>query len=194
MLLLTEGAVADNLPQLQWKEQATLSDTHLTRRAPLFQQGSSFWSVNFGASRDSSRGELYPTQIQFNHYVQDEFAVLFGISLGYAKAQRTDNALYIGPDLGLRWHFIASEPWSLYVDGNAGVIFHRDPIFSPDSLNFNFNLQSGFGMTYRLNERLVLNSGLRFQHLSNGRIEGKQRNISYNTLLGYVGFMFPLMP
>lgn len=166
-------------------------DAHPTQSPTLFQQGSAFWSFNFGASRDSSRGELYSTKINFNHYVQDNVAVSLGVSVGYANAQRTDNALFIGPNLGLRWHFITSDHWSLYADGHAGVIFHRDPIFSPDSLNFNFNLQSGFGITYRLNERLVLNSGLRFQHLSNGRIEGKQRNISYNTFLGYVGLMFP---
>jgi hypothetical protein len=52
---------------------------------------------------------------------------------------------------------------------------------------FNFTYAGGPGASYKLREGMVLIGGLRFQHISNGFIDGRDRNPVMNSFGGYVG-------
>lgn len=155
-----------------------------------FTQGSSLWAMTLGRSEDTTHGSVYLAQLQAGYYPRDRLAVFLGASLGRVQAQRVQDTSFIGPDFGLRWHWLAGSSGSLYVDGSAGMVFHERPLFSRNSLNYNFNLQTGLGGAYRIGERLLLVGGVRYHHLSNARIRGKERNIRYDAAMGYIGLMF----
>ena len=56
----------------------------------------------------------------------------------------------------------------------------------------NFTFQGGMGTTYQLSDRVVPMGGLRWLHISNARIKGKERNAGFDSPMFYVGIMMPL--
>ncbi len=82
--------------------------------------------------------------------------------------------------------------WSFFTDGGTGLLGAFDEV--PDGgTGFNFVQRAGAGFTKDLDAsdgpahgaRLVF--GVRWYHISNGRIEGDTRNPSRDSIEGYVG-------
>ena len=151
-----------------------------------FAKGSRAWSVTAGASCDPSIAWVYSTQIGVSYYVADSLALEYGAIAGYVNAKRTEGGVLGGPELGLRWHVAKSRRWSTYLEGRVGMVLQQSPI-TADTLRFNFNLQPGAGVTYRLNNEVMVQSGFRWHHLSNGRIRGKEHNFGYDGPMLYLG-------
>ena len=150
-----------------------------------FAKGMRYWSITAGASRDTSIGTMPLTQININQYVAHRLALVYGGMFGYINAQRTPAGVLIGPDLGLRWQWIAAGRWSTYLEGLVGAVWQTEPL-TEQSLRFNFDLQPGTGATYRLNERTLVQGGFRWHHLSNARVRGKDHNLGYDGPMLYV--------
>jgi len=70
-----------------------------------------------------------------------------------------------GLDLLPRWHYLARENWSLYLDGGWGFIYTGDTLRDPGT-HFNFALQAGVGATYSLSDRFSAMMGYRWFHIS----------------------------
>lgn len=88
----------------------------------------------------------------------------------------------------MRWHVAKRNPWSLYVEALAGAVYQRHPI-TPASLRFNFDLQGGGGVTYRVSRNAMLAGGIRAHHLSNARVRGRNHNMGYDAAMLYLELM-----
>jgi len=98
---------------------------------------------------------------------------------------------YFGLSLGFR-HVFVRPGWRLqpYASGGAGLgwIDSTDPIFQGQGQDFTFNILSAVGVDYLVNDRLKINVGLLYQHLSNGG--QTDPNPSLNLLGPQVGVTF----
>lgn len=95
-----------------------------------------------------------------------------------------------GLDLLPRWHYLAQDNWSMYLDGGCGSIYTSDTLRDPGT-HFNFTLQRGADATYNLTDRLAAMFGARWFHISDARIRGKNRNVGLDSPIFYVGVMSP---
>ena len=165
---------------------ATASATPSIPASESFARGSHYWSVTGGTSRDRGLGWLYFTQLGLQYYIADNLAVTCGGIVGYMDARRADDGLLAGPEAGLRWHFAEGNRWSMYLDGVVGEVFQEHAL-TPARLRFSFDIQLGIGATYHVSRTLLYQSGLRWHHLSNGQIRGKDRNGGYDAPMLYLG-------
>ena len=100
-----------------------------------------------------------------------------------------DDASAAGVNVGLRYHYLEYERLSLFIEGIAGL-FYGTRNWPEGGTHFNFNQQMGLGATFRFDEHAHLIGGVRYMHLSNGRIRGEDENPSFDGIGGYVGVMF----
>lgn len=168
------------------------TNTHLLEKnhAVSYSKGERFYSLMLGASEDYKKkiGPILHAKFTVNNYVYDNFAFTYGLSLGHANPKDTQDGFQGGPHLGFRKHFINAKQWSVYVDGSAGAISHQYPL-EENSFRFNFELEAGFGIAYRIAEKSALLGGFRHYHLSNARIAGDKGNVGYDAPMFYMGFM-----
>ena len=158
--------------------------------AAPFAEGNRYWSLRFAGSVDPSLGEIYHARVAAGKYVDDAVALYLGVSAGYADARTHRSGFLGGPEVGIRWHFLHRDNWSLFLDASSGVVLHEHPV-TEDSLRFNFNLQAGIGATCQLSDTMLLQGGIAWQHLSNARVRGKEHNLGYDGPMGYVGVVMP---
>lgn len=190
--LLVSSAICADAPPLNAQKSKT--DAPSISSSPAFKsdsfaKGSRFWSITGGVSHDlSDLGQTYLTQFNAGYYMIDGVAIYGGGEFGYENGKRTKGGVLGGPEIGLRWHFIKSKKWSIFAEGLAGAVFQQQPI-TEQSLRFNFDLQSGGGVTYRLGQKTIIQSGFRWHHLSNARIRGKEHNLGYDGPMAYIGVL-----
>ena len=90
-------------------------------------------------------------------------------------------------ELLFRWHFLARDTWSLYVDGGCGLMWTSRDV-PPDSASFNFLPQAGAGVTWEIADDTRLMLGARWFHASNANTGSP--NPSYNGVFAYAGVSF----
>ena len=90
-------------------------------------------------------------------------------------------------ELLFRWHFLARDTWSLYVDGGCGLMWTSHDV-PPDSASFNFLPQAGAGITWEIADDTRLMLGARWFHASNANTGSP--NPSYNGIFAYAGVSF----
>ncbi len=90
-------------------------------------------------------------------------------------------------ELLFRWHFLARDTWSLYVDGGCGLMWTSHDV-PPDSASFNFLPQAGAGATWEIATDTRLMLGARWFHVSNANTASP--NPSYNGVFVYAGVSF----
>ncbi len=140
---------------------------------------------------------------------QDTDFNIFG-SLGYFIAQDVEffgelgawqynqpgkDATGLNLSMVIRWHFLDTGKWTMYGDIGIGVMVSTDPVPVRDGAvgtDFNFTPRLGGGVTRQISDdgtRLEL--GLRWAHVSNGRISGNDNNPGRDSLMLYGGIIFP---
>lgn len=118
----------------------------------------------------------------------------FSVELGgwYFDQEGTDTG-GINGSMIFRWHFWMSEnrDWTVYGDAGIGLLAGFDEV--PDEgTSFNFTPRAGAGLTRALDDagtRLML--GLRWHHISNGRINSDAGNPSRDSIMIYAGIIIP---
>jgi hypothetical protein len=168
------------------------SPTTLPTQSDIFSKG--VWTFetygSYAETPNGTRGQLYSGTIGIgycfipNNTLTSEFNGLYG-------AQPGQDIAAVGWDLLLRTRLIGGKDWNLFGDFGAGIYeaSHRIP---PTGTDFNLTFKSGLGDTVRLGGQTYLLSGVRYEHLSNARMDGAARNPSLNAIEGYVGLLFKL--
>lgn len=90
-------------------------------------------------------------------------------------------------ELLFRWHLLARDTWSVYVDGGCGLMWTSQDV-PPDSASFNFLPQAGAGITWEIASDTRLMLGARWFHASNANTGSP--NPSYNGVFAYAGVSF----
>lgn len=123
------------------------------------------------------------------YYYRNDWSWNFQLA-GYDLQQDEQPDKYGGSfDVVLRGHFINRDPWTIFIDGGAGI-FYSDRAFPAGGTHINFTLQAGFGATYRLNEDTHLMGGAKWFHISNARRNGRDRNPHTDGIAFYLGVMW----
>jgi lipid A 3-O-deacylase len=86
-----------------------------------------------------------------------------------------------------RYHFIGLGRFVPYLEGTAGAGGTSLRVPEIDS-TFTFVLEAGAGLSYFVTDKLALNAGYRFQHISNGHTSNPNRG--FNSDSGVVGVSF----
>ena len=165
--------------------------------APLFGEwGSAFPKGTGAAEVDGSY--IYPIRFSDDHfygfyagahyYFGDEVSIGVGVD-GYFVDQVRDDTELVGANLLFRWHFLADQRYSLFFDAGAGVSYAGMDV--PETgTHFNYTPRIGGGGTLKLGDDLHLLAGVRFFHLSNGNLNGRDENPSQDGAQYYVGVLF----
>jgi len=125
-----------------------------------------------------------------NYYFADEISLGVEVS-GYGLTQPGDDVVAGAAGVVLRHHLLHDDRTSLFIDvAFAGAeATERVP---PGGTRFNLVTQVGIGVTRALGGGPHLLLGARFIHVSNGNIEGDDRNPSINGVSAYAGLLFRL--
>lgn len=108
---------------------------------------------------------------------------------GYYIAQSGENAAGAAVEIMGRTYLYETATYSIYIDGGGGRVWLNAPT-PPGGTSYNYTARIGPGIAIRLDDRKYLMTGVRYFHLSNGRVHGTENNPSYNGIEGYVGLLF----
>lgn len=176
----------------------SLQDPALDTSAHLrYAQEGSHWGA-FGAGMTASKAGNGDHATGFNTTFSYTYFMIDGVEIsgelgGWYYAQTGDNAYAVNPCAVLRWHFWRSEEarTTVYFDAGIGMLLSNDNI-PQDGTSFNFTPRFGFGLTHQITDSgWRLQTGLRWNHVSNARIKGDINNPSRDGPLLYFGVIFP---
>ena len=159
-----------------------------------FSQGTWNFSLSgaFNTPIRFSQARLYSVTAAAGKYLFDNLSLSGEVQGYYAEQPGQTDVLIGGIGILARTHFWRDDKWSLFVDGGGGVTFADDPFptYPYEGTHFNFTGKVGLGATYRLQDHEFLTGGVRYFHLSNGQIHGKDQNPSYDSIQLWFGLMW----
>lgn len=162
------------------------------RLIPEWGKEDTWWlSVGTGVSNDVADATDINLNGAASYFLADNIEVTGELGLWY-HAQPGDDAFGLNPNLVFRWHFINRQTWSLYADMGIGLLISSNDV-PEGGTSFNFTPRAGLGATFRLNPEsgTRLQLGVRWSHISNARILGDDDNTVRDSVMGYVGLIFP---
>ncbi len=159
------------------------------------ESGAWSWTVGAGAAVGGSDSTAYANAfVSFDYFLVDDFEI--GLeAAGWFFDQDGDRDAGGGSFIvNFRWHFLKEEErrdWTVFANIGAGLLGATNEV-PPGGSEFNFMPRAGMGFTLRLGdgpERLT--GGIQWQHFSNGRIFGSDRNPGTDAVMFYLGVTFP---
>jgi len=160
-----------------------------------FAQGKWSFLVYGSGSDGKNSNAVYGGHVGVGYHFLDGMSI--GLELGGEALHMQDTPRATGGDtaggaldLVLRWHFIRGDGWSIFADMGGGIM-HAADSFPSEGTNFSFRAQAGLGGTIRITDDLYFIGGARWFHISNARIEGVERNPSFDSVQYYAGILIP---
>jgi lipid A 3-O-deacylase len=171
--------------------ESTPADPAPANAAPAFgSEGSTWWSIGTGAATDLSDSTSFNLHASIGHFIAPDVEVLGELGAWY-YAQPGDDAVGINPNFVLRWHFYNKDAWTLYADAGIGLLLASSDV-PEGGTSFDFTPRAGLGLTRALDDRGTrLQLGVRWAHVSNARITGNDDNVGLDSVMLYVGVIFP---
>jgi hypothetical protein len=166
-------------------------DVALPRR---YGKADEWWlTASAGASfdvREDSRS--YSMHLAGSYFLVDDFSLDIQGSLFFID-QEFENVVAGSGALIFRKHWRLGEgDATFFLDGGAGILGASDDI-PADGAEFGFTPQLGVGLTFPIgndNTRLML--GVKWHHISTGRLNGADNNEGRDAAMFYAGLTFPL--
>lgn len=156
-----------------------------------FLKGDHTFSLTVGYTGERTGADQTLASVTGEYSVFAFDRISLGGQLALYRGHDDGEAYGAGVNLVGRWHFLNVGRVSFYGDLLGGVL-ELDDQFPDGGTRFNFTYAGGPGADVRLKDNLHLTLGFRFQHVSNGFIEGRDRNPVLNSLGGYVGLLWQL--
>jgi hypothetical protein len=191
------------LVQADQTQAAQLPIPQAVTTAPAFgDKGSWRWYLSGGWGReiDSSHDEFVIFGGGVSFFMVDNLSLNFELNGLYWDQESTPglpdahDAWGVNFNLLVRWHFLARETWSIYVDGGVGAMGTTERVPGPDrdehdgGTYFNFTPQAGAGTSIEVGPRTRLLAGVRWHHVSNARTSNN--NPGRDSLMVYAGVSF----
>jgi len=154
-----------------------------------FPKGTEYYRLQaaYQNERTGSDQHLGTVAVAAGHYFLDNAAVEFQFLGVYGHDD--EDGFGVGINALARYHFINWGRLSLYGDVLGGT-FWTSADFPTGGTELNFTYAGGPGLTYKIRDGFYVDGGIRFQHVSNFFIEGRDRNPIFNSFGGYVGLMW----
>ncbi len=162
------------------------------------QAGSTFLTIGGLWAFDLDKDHDLNLHVAWSKFVADdlEFAIE---GAGWYFSQVGDDTAGLSASMVLRWHTFHAHDysWSVFGDFGIGVLGSFDNV--PDGgTGFNFLPRAGAGVTGALHDAIDgvargsrWQVGVRWHHISNGRIEGDERNPSRDSVALYAAIILP---
>ena len=144
-------------------------------------------TINYQNERRGANISLSSVALGWDKYAIDNGVLGYQV-LGYYTHDDEDG-LAIGFNAYGRYHVLNFDRFSIYGDILGGVFVGTED-FPTGGTALNFTYAGGPGLMYRINDNTHIMGGMRFQHVSNLFIEGRDRNPIFNSFGGYVGLMW----
>ena len=155
--------------------------------APRFGSAGSWrWQIVGGGGTGTDSISNAQLGAGVSWFVVDDLSIDVQVNADYFN-QSGPSAWGGDVELLFRWHFLARDTWSLYVDGGCGLMWTSRDV-PPDSASFNFLPQAGAGVTWEIAADTRLMIGARWFHASNANTGSP--NPSYNGVFAYAGVSF----
>ena len=197
--MMLVGATDLNAPEIQL-EPTLLSSFSLTQPTETQedsgeildrwgQEGSWGWGVHGGYARDMKHheNELALLGIEFDYFIEDNLSLDIGLNI-LDVTQAGDNTDGLNFTLQLRWHAIAKENWSFFLEGGVGMLWTEDNVPS-DGSDFNFTPQVGLGFSFDAGNQARWLLGFRWHHISNANTH--RTNPGRDSIMIWAGITFP---
>jgi len=153
------------------------------------QRGSWRWGIHGGVGEDMkhNENELILLGVEFDFFIADKLSLDIGLNL-IDVTQTGDDTDGFNATLQLRWHVIAEEDWSFFLEGGAGLLFTEHNVPSNGS-DFNFTPQVGLGFSFDAGDSSRWLIGFRWHHISNANTH--RTNPGRDSLMLWAGITFP---
>lgn len=159
-----------------------------TANRPFGTEGTRWWTVGIGGAYNFDDAVDYNVRLAYSHFLIDD--VEFSLELnGWYFTQDGDNAFGVNPAMVFRWHWYNQGPWTAFLDAGVGFLVATDNV--PDGgTSFDFTPRAGGGFTREIDADTRLQVGIRWHHISNGRIFGDESNPSRDAVMVYAGIQW----
>ena len=139
-----------------------------------------------------SQARTYSTVFGIGKYIWNGTA--FNLELqGYYADQPSGEPDAIIGGFGVlgRTHLFRADRFSFFIDGGGGITYASNsfPTFPVTGTHFNLTGKVGIGATYQLHDHDFLIGGVRYFHLSNGQVHGRDQNPTYDSAQFWIGYM-----
>ena len=155
------------------------------------ERGGERLTLNLGLAEDEGTAtDLQLLAVAWSRFVVEDVEMLVEGSAWHFQ-QEGDDAMGLALTLGTRWHVLNRPSWSLFLEGGIGVLGATDNV-PEGGTGFDFMPRLGLGGTIDIGDsgvRAIM--GVRWHHISNGRIYGDVANPSRDAPMVYVGISFP---
>ena len=98
------------------------------------------------------------------------------------------NVLLPAVTVMVRWSVFRAGETSVFLDGGGGASYASDEVPNRGT-RFNLIFQSGVGLVRPLSPRIALVGGLRWLHVSNNSLHGRDHNPDIQALGLYIGWL-----
>jgi len=153
------------------------------------KEGTWRWGFSGGFAEDikDSNNTLKILGVEYEYFVDDNLSLDLGLFIMDVD-QVNENAKGLNFTLQLRWHFIAKESWSMFLEGGAGLLRTSENVPS-DGSRFNFTPQAGVGFSFDIgnNNRWLI--GVKWHHISNANTYSN--NPGRDSIMIWTGISFP---
>jgi hypothetical protein len=153
---------------------------HLELSAQVFAEA---WNYNV------SREELYVLAPGLVCPVRDGLAIVAAVPMGYVSQRATD-AAFLGVTAGVRWRAARRGRASLFLELSVGAAQADTPV-PPRGTRVNYLFAPAGGVTIALPHGAHLLVGLRWLHLSNNSLAGRDRNPDIQAIGVQAGLLLP---
>jgi opacity protein-like surface antigen len=170
----------------------TLARADVFGHDPAFAQGT--WTLQttfaYAEGLENRDEEIKTGSVGVGYFVLNDLS--FNLELeGLAATQDGDDGAGGGFSISLHHYLAHVDRFALYADVGFGPVDFDEHVPAAGT-RWDYIFRAGFGVDYQLTEKLYLVGGVRYFHLSNAELEGRDRNPSINGPEGFVGLMFRL--
>ena len=164
--------------------------------SPVLAQDAPFakgtWDLEISSSYTTpirfSEDKFYSATVGAGYYIVDNLSLGAEVQLYYADQPNSD-AIVGGIGPLLRWHVLVTRRFSLFLDAGGSVTYASREV--PEfGTHFNYTGKVGLGATYALDDDFHLIGGIRYLHLSNANLHGRDQNPSYDGIQFHLGVMW----
>jgi hypothetical protein len=162
------------------------------------RSGSRWWTVGVAVANNFQSATDSNIHLAFSEFLADDFEFAVEAAVWYFH-QPGDDTGGVSGSMIFRWHFLHAEDykWSVFGDAGIGILGAFDNV--PDGgTGFDFLPRLGGGFTYALDDSVDGESrgsrimvGVRYHHISNGRISGDSRNPARDGVAIYAALVIP---
>ncbi len=160
--------------------------------------GSRWWTAGTAIANDFHQATDVNVHLAFSQFLADDFEFAVEAAVWYFH-QPGDDTGGVSGSMVFRWHFWHADDykWSVFADAGIGMLGAFNNV--PDGgTGFDFLPRIGGGFTWALDDSVEGESrgsrlmvGVRYHHISNGRIGGDSRNPARDGVAVYAALVFP---